>query len=185
MANLDGLVSLCARIHCRKCHDIEYDDFLNVGFEGLDYATKTFDTDRGVKFTTYAYHVIIGRMKHLIRECAGVIHIPSWVIESKNYSNIPEVVSEENIFNGKVIHHYDSAVSGIDDIELFENKMLIEFLMTNLKPRQKKILMMYYFDMVTQREIADIIGISANAVSVSIRNSIRKMRRCYEQSCLS
>lgn len=47
---------------------IEYDDLFQAGCEGLIKAGRTFDPDRGYKFSTYAVPVILGEMRRLFRE---------------------------------------------------------------------------------------------------------------------
>ena len=64
-ANL-GLVHACA--HKFKGKGIEYDDLFQAGCMGLVKATDAFDTQRGVRFSTYAVPVILGEMRRLFRD---------------------------------------------------------------------------------------------------------------------
>ena len=61
-----GLVHLCARRFSGK--GIEYDDLFQAGCVGLVKAAENFDTERGVKFSTYAVPVILGEMRRLFRD---------------------------------------------------------------------------------------------------------------------
>lgn len=61
-----GLVHLCARRFSGK--GIEYDDLFQAGCVGLVKAAENFDTERGVKFSTYAVPVILGEIKKLFRD---------------------------------------------------------------------------------------------------------------------
>lgn len=65
-----GLVHSCA--HRFKGRGIEYDDLFQAGCMGLIKATDAFDTQRGVKFSTYAVPVILGEMKRLFRDGGSV-----------------------------------------------------------------------------------------------------------------
>ena len=60
-----GLVHACA--HKFKGKGIEYDDLFQAGCMGLVKATDAFDTQRGVRFSTYAVPVILGEMRRLFR----------------------------------------------------------------------------------------------------------------------
>lgn len=61
-----GLVHLCAnRLRGRG---IEYDDLYSAGCIGLLKAAEAFDSQRGVKFSTYAVPVILGEIKRLFRD---------------------------------------------------------------------------------------------------------------------
>ena len=65
-AGIFGLVLLCAtRFRGRV---IEYDDLYSAGCIGLLKAVEAFDSERGVKFSTYAVPVILGEIKRLFRD---------------------------------------------------------------------------------------------------------------------
>ena len=67
-----GLVHACA--HRFKGKGIEYDDLFQAGCMGLVKATDAFDSERGVRFSTYAVPVILGEIKRLFRD-GGIVHI--------------------------------------------------------------------------------------------------------------
>ena len=61
-----GLVHSCA--HRFAGRGIEYEDLFQAGCMGLVKAFDAFDTERGVRFSTYAVPVILGEMKRLFRD---------------------------------------------------------------------------------------------------------------------
>ena len=61
-----GLVHACA--HRFTGRGIEYDDLFQAGCMGLIKAFDAFDTERGVRFSTYAVPVILGEMRRLFRD---------------------------------------------------------------------------------------------------------------------
>ena len=65
-----GLVHLCANRFRNR--GIEYDDLYGAGCIGLIKAAKAFDSERGVKFSTYAVPVILGEIKRLFRDGGAV-----------------------------------------------------------------------------------------------------------------
>ncbi len=65
-----GLVHLCANRFRNR--GIEYDDLFSAGSIGLIKAADGFDTERGVKFSTYAVPVILGEIKRLFRDGGAV-----------------------------------------------------------------------------------------------------------------
>jgi len=67
-----GLVHLCANRF--KGRGVEYDDLYSTGCIGLLKAVKAFDTERGVKFSTYAIPVILGEIKRIFRD-GGTIKV--------------------------------------------------------------------------------------------------------------
>ncbi len=67
-----GLVHSCAHRFAGK--GIEYEDLFQAGCMGLVKAFDAFDTERGVRFSTYAVPVILGEMKRLFRD-GGTVKI--------------------------------------------------------------------------------------------------------------
>lgn len=67
-----GLVHLCANKF--RGRGIDYEEIYSAGCIGLLKAVKAFDTERGVKFSTYAVPVILGEIKRLFRD-GGTIKV--------------------------------------------------------------------------------------------------------------
>ena len=61
-----GLVRLCAGRF--KGKGIEYEELYSAGCVGLVKAVRSFDTSRGVRFSTYAVPVILGEIRRLFRD---------------------------------------------------------------------------------------------------------------------
>ncbi len=57
------------------------DDLIQEGAIGLLNAVDMFDLDRGVKFSTYAGHLITGSIQHYLRDRGRLIRQPAWVQE--------------------------------------------------------------------------------------------------------
>ena len=67
-----GLVHMCANKF--RGRGIEYEELYSAGCIGLLKAVKVFDSERGIKFSTYAVPVILGEIKRLFRD-GGAIRI--------------------------------------------------------------------------------------------------------------
>lgn len=67
-----GLVHLCANKF--RGRGIEYEELYSAGCIGLLKAVKAFDTERGVKFSTYAVPVILGEIKRIFRD-GGIVKV--------------------------------------------------------------------------------------------------------------
>lgn len=61
-----GLVHACCKRFTGK--GIEYDELYSAGCLGLAKAINNFDESRGLKFSTYAFPVIMGELKRLFRD---------------------------------------------------------------------------------------------------------------------
>jgi len=71
------LVHRIARAYRSSGEPLE--DLLQAGYVGLLLAVSRFDPDRGVKFQTYASHLIVGEIRHYLRDQAAVIRRPRWL----------------------------------------------------------------------------------------------------------
>ncbi|MFN3690549.1 MAG: sigma-70 family RNA polymerase sigma factor [Fimbriimonadales bacterium] len=87
---LAGLVESIARKFIGSGEPIE--DLIQEGYLGLLNALDLFKPDKGVKFTTYATHLIIGQIKHYLRDKGKIIKEPAWLQELN--SKINRVVNE-------------------------------------------------------------------------------------------
>ncbi|GIV10602.1 MAG: hypothetical protein KatS3mg020_0093 [Fimbriimonadales bacterium] len=87
---LSGLVESIARKFIGSGEPIE--DLIQEGYLGLLNALDLFNPDKGVKFTTYATHLIVGQIKHYLRDKGKIIKEPAWLQELN--SKINRVVNE-------------------------------------------------------------------------------------------
>ena len=63
------------------------DDLIQEGSLGLISAVDLFNLDRGVKFSTFATHFIIGQIKHYLRDKGKIIKEPAWLQELNHRMN--------------------------------------------------------------------------------------------------
>lgn len=56
-----------------------FDDLVQAGYLGLLGAVANFDLARGIKFSTYASHLIKGEIRHYVRDKHGSVHVPLWI----------------------------------------------------------------------------------------------------------
>lgn len=60
------------------------DDLVQVGYIGLLNALSKFDPSAGVRFSTYATHLVAGEIKHYLRDRAQTIRHPAWLQELRH-----------------------------------------------------------------------------------------------------
>lgn len=65
-----GLVHACARRYTGR--GVEYDDLYGAGCMGLVKAADGFDSERGIRFSTYAVPAILGEIRRLFRDGGAV-----------------------------------------------------------------------------------------------------------------
>ncbi len=79
-----GLVERVAR---RFAGIESVDDLIQVGYIGLLNALSKFDQNAGVRFNTYATHLVAGEIKHYLRDRAQTIRHPAWLQELRHKVN--------------------------------------------------------------------------------------------------
>ncbi|MEQ8172722.1 MAG: sigma-70 family RNA polymerase sigma factor [Candidatus Eremiobacterota bacterium] len=55
------------------------DDLIQVGYIGLIKAVDGYDSEKNVKFSTYATHKIRGEIRHYLRDKSSIIKRPRWI----------------------------------------------------------------------------------------------------------
>lgn len=158
-------------------HDTE--DLLSVGTIGLIKAVNTFNADRGSRLATYAAKCVENEILMLLRA-------------NKKYSK------EVSLFEPIGVDKDGEAVSLVDVIEM-ENKETLETIILKqdvkelhtafdkcLKDNEKKVIAMRYGlyggKEFTQREIADMLGISRSYVSRIEKKAIERLRKEFEKT---
>lgn len=74
-----------AKITARKYSNkgMEYEDLVQEGMIGLVRATKSFDEDRGVKFSTYAIYWVKQAILQCLTSKSRVIRLPNHIVTNK------------------------------------------------------------------------------------------------------
>lgn len=60
------------------------EDLVQVGYVGLLNALTKFDPTAGVRFNTYATHLVAGEIKHYLRDRSLTIRVPAWLQEVRH-----------------------------------------------------------------------------------------------------
>ncbi|MCH7904824.1 MAG: sigma-70 family RNA polymerase sigma factor [Armatimonadetes bacterium] len=69
----------------RRFKGLEHeDDLVQVGYIGLLNALSKFDPSAGVRFNTYATHLVAGEIKHYLRDRSQTIRQPAWLQELRH-----------------------------------------------------------------------------------------------------
>ena len=159
--------------------DEDMEDLISIGTIGLIKAVNTFHTDRGSRLATYAAKCVENEILMLLRA-------------NKKYSK------EVSLFEPIGVDKDGETVSLVDVIEM-ENKEALETIILSqdikelydafdhcLRDTEKKVIGMRYGlyggKEHTQREIADMLGISRSYVSRIEKKSIEKLRMEFEKN---
>jgi RNA polymerase sigma-B factor len=134
------------------------DDLRQVGAIGLLKAARRYDPARGVPFPAYAIPVILGELRHHVRDLAWPVRVPR--AERARAFAVP--LEEET--------NAEEALDGADD------RVLVAELLDGLRRSDRDIVRRYFFDDRSQAEVARELGMSQIQVSRALRAALAAMR---------
>lgn len=85
----------------------------------------------------------------------------------------PETINPQNKDGDE---NYIKISTGIEEEEQVINKILVEDMLNKLTERERKVIVLRYFMSKTQREVAEIVGVSQVQISRIEKSSVEKMR---------
>lgn len=149
------------------------EDLISIGTIGLMKAINTFKTDRNIKLATYASRCIENEILMYIRKNANI----------KNEISIDEPLNVD--WDGNELLLSDILGSDSDivhrNIEESEDKRMIVAAISKLGKREKIIISLRFGletgKEKTQKEVADILGISQSYISRLEKKIINKLKK--------
>lgn len=187
----------------------DIDDLFQVGCIGMMEAYKNFDESRGVKFTTFSYPYILGKITEFIRENHTVklsrnmarakrklekakTYLSQELMkeptneEISNYLNIP-------LENVNILMNYKGEGLSLDEFYLddlslydvigsdhnYDNLIFLKQQFESLEEPERTIMYYRYFEDMTQSEVADSLGLSQVNVSRKEKKVLTKLRKTF------
>ena len=157
--------------------DKDIDDLISIGTIGLIKAIDTFNMNKGIRLATYASRCIDNELLMMLRTNKKqskevYLYEPIGADREGNEINLLDVIESA-----------DKDI--VENIELKENiSKLYELVDSILTDRERDIICMRYGlgypGEVTQREIANKLGISRSYVSRIEKKAIRKLSECFK-----
>ena len=183
-------------------YNVEYDDLVGYGIFGLIDAIDKFDYDKGVKFETYASLRIRGAILDQIRKMEAAIskietqygrpakdeeiaselgieteELISWQGQAKitNIISLDEFVEAagEKEVNAIKSNSYEQPESIALKNEI--KQQLMDSLET-LTDKERKVILLYYYEELTLKEISRILEVSESRVSQLHTKALQKMK---------
>lgn len=154
----------------------DQDDLISIGTIGLIKAVSTFDCEKGTKFATYASRCIENEiLMHFRgrRKFAQDVFINDPIDTDKDGNSLTfqDIMTDDsNIY---------------DEIDLrIKSEQLHAFIAQSLAPREREIIYLRYGlrgqKPLTQREVADKLGISRSYVSRIEKKAIGTLKKLFE-----
>lgn len=151
---------------------IGIEDLISIGTIGLIKGVNTFCTDKNIKLATYCSRCIENEILMYIRKtgaqrCEASLDEPINVDWDGNELLISDVLGTDQ-----------DSVSG--DLEAEEERLLIKSLVASLCERERQIIELRFGlrggRELTQKEVADLLGISQSYISRLEKKIIEKLR---------
>ena len=187
----------------------DIDDLFQAGCIGMMEAYEKFDISRGVKFTSFAYPYIVGRISEFVRENHTIklsrdmmrakrkvdkakIYLTQELMreptddEISNYLNIPleNLIMLMN-YNGD---GYSLDEPYLDDLSLYnvisngeinDELLFLKEEIDSLDEPERTIIYERYFADMTQNEVANNLGLSQVNVSRKEKKVLSKLRNTF------
>lgn len=181
------------------------DDLQQVAAMGLIKAVDRFDHERGCAFSTFAVPTISGELRRHRRDHSATVRVPRGVRDARHACSLArdeltqrwgrapstaEVAEhvglpfEEALAALGAWRRHGSAPIDVDAAadpspaiaETGTDRALLDALMRTLPAREQQILVLRFVGDLTQREIAQHVGISQMHVSRLLRRSLTQLR---------
>lgn len=167
--NLRLVVYIAKKFESTK---INIEDLISIGSMGLIKAVQTFKIEKNIKLATYASRCIENEILMHLRK----------TIKTRQEVSLDEVLNVDSEGNEMILADILGSVDeeSIDQMTKEENQRNIYQALYTLNDREREIIEMRFglFDreVMTQREVAKLLGISQSYISRLEKRIIDKMR---------
>lgn len=153
------------------------EDLISIGTLGLVKAIQTFKQDKNIKLATYASRCIENEILMYLRKKA----------KRKNEVSLDEPLKCDydgnELLLGDILSESENKV--LDEINEDEEKKELYDAIETLRPREKQILSMRFglngMKEYTQKETAEMLGISQSYISRLEKRIIKKLKVCLKK----
>ena len=148
------------------------EDLISIGTLGLIKGINTYKTDKNIKLATYASRCIENEILMYLRKKQ----------RQKAEVSLDEPLNKDYDGNELLLSDVisDEPTHLIDEINFEEDKKSLQECLQELKPREKEILEMRFGlndnEELTQKEVADFLGISQSYISRLEKKILQKLK---------
>ncbi len=155
---------------------VNIEDLVSIGTIGLMKAINSYDLDKNIKLATYASRCIENEILMYLRKNNRI----------KTEISIDEPINTDSEGNDLSL----GDILGTDNDSIFksveenDNKKVLDIAIKNLNNREKTIMQLRYgfggFDEMTQKEVADKLGISQSYISRIEKKVINNLKKDFK-----
>lgn len=159
-------------------HRYTLDEIESCAFMGLVKAANNFDFSKDVKFKTYSTKYINGLISREVSDDKRY-NVKRAVAHDKPILSLNEQYKSEE---GKSLEYIDLVTDERESFEDLLNNYEVNKLLDVLDHEEREIIDMYFYNNLTQEEIAEMLNVHQSTVSRGIKKSIEKIRSCLTTS---
>lgn len=190
---------------------VDKDNLESAGVLGLVEAAASFDPERGIAFTTFAYHRIRGAiLDELRRNCSLPQHVlETWNQVKQTWERLGEYatsvtvaaacgISEDTVEEcitalkfaqpdawQEALHDHQRVSHESDEIveqlEQADQQRLLADAIERLPDRLRLVLSLYYLEDLRMAEIAQVVNLSESRVSRLLAEAELQIKNCLNQ----
>jgi RNA polymerase sigma-B factor len=188
------------------------DDLEQVATVGLIHAVDRYDPDRGIAFLAYAVPTMMGEVRRYFRDTAWAIRLPRRLSElhvatlgsaptptqlaehlGVSVAEVQEALEAGQSYRTASLDGLggddDSSPALLDrlgeedpELEVVEQRAMLAPLLAQVPERERRILMMRFFEHLTQTQIAERVGLSQMHVSRLLARTLEDLRTRMTES---
>lgn len=153
--------------------DVDVDDLISIGSLGLIKAVNTFNCDKNIKLATYASKCIENEILMYLRK----------ISKQKQMVSLDEPLNVDSEGNELVLFDLLPSEDNCpqDDMEKSTEKKILWRVINKLNDREKEIMVMRFGltggEELTQKEVADSLGISQSYISRLEKKIVVRIRK--------
>ncbi|MBE5748676.1 MAG: RNA polymerase sporulation sigma factor SigE [Clostridiales bacterium] len=152
---------------------IDVEDLISIGTIGLIKAVNSFDVDKKIKLATYASRCIENEILMHLRK----------VVRRKNEVSLDEPLNVDSDGNELLLSDVLGTETDMvyNDVEENVEKELLKNAIKKLSAREQQIVSLRFglngHDEVTQKEVADLLGISQSYISRLEKKIVNRLKK--------
>ncbi len=185
------------------------EDLFQAGCIGIIEAYKNFDSNRGCKFTSYAYPYIYGEINKCVKDDHNIkmgrsmsslkskiekarCHLTQYLMHEPSLKELSDFLEMDEYSVGQVLNYSDTySIDEVvcDDLSLHEvigdkeldldSLLYLKSIIENLEEPERTIMFKRYYEDQTQTEVASLTGLSQVDVSRREKKVLSKIRKAY------
>lgn len=152
-------------------HGEPLDELVQVGRIGFLKAIRRYNRDRDVRFSVYAYAIVDGEIRHHLRDCGHLIHLPSY-LQSKGTPH-PIIISTTD----ETGREWDEIDTTQDVEAAVLTRLIVIEALGYLTARQRQAVHLRFGGDLQITEISTRFGCTPKSVSELLKRALDRLKR--------